>query len=141
MNTINRTILITLLLLLSILTYAGEVSATNQGIANANPGDYIIRSSGEKVVLKQADIDYARGKLGLPVGHSNQSSQSYSSSSTPKAKTNTGESALVIIGILVVIGVSVSNITTAVAKNSGMDDESAKKVGKSAGVLAGLGAA
>lgn len=47
---------------------------------------------------------------------------------------------LVVVGIIIIIGVSVSNITTTVAKNSGMSDEDAKKVGASAGVLAGTAA-
>ena len=61
----NKLFFVIALLLLSTLVYAREVSATNQGIANASPGDYIIRSSGEKVVLKQSDIDYARRQLRL----------------------------------------------------------------------------
>ena len=42
---------------------ARQVPSTNQGIASASPGDYIIRSSGEKVILSQADINYARNQL------------------------------------------------------------------------------
>jgi len=63
---VNRYILLFFFLLFSILVYAdSEVSNTNQGISNASPGDYIIRSDGQKVVLTQADIDYARRQLGI----------------------------------------------------------------------------
>lgn len=48
---------------------------------------------------------------------------------------------IIIVGIIIIIGKCVSNITTAVAKNSGMDEASAKKVGASAGMLAGTAAA
>jgi nitrate reductase gamma subunit len=48
---------------------------------------------------------------------------------------------LVAVGVIIIIGKCVSNITTEVAKNSGMDEKSAKKVGASAGVLAGTAAA
>ena len=84
----NRTIFILVLLLLSILVYAREVPATNQGIAYASPGDYIIRSSGEKVILSQADIDYARKQLGLTTTQ-NRPAASNSSSSTGNYNSNT----------------------------------------------------
>jgi hypothetical protein len=48
---------------------------------------------------------------------------------------------LVVVGVIIIIGVCISNITMAIAKNSGMDEESAKKVGASAGVLAGTATA
>ncbi len=148
----KRTIFIMVLLLISIFIYAKEVPANNQGIANASPGDYIIRPSGEKVVLKQADIDYARKQLGLTTTQNTQnraSSSSSSNSSSARSGASSNDSSgmilfLFIVGVIVVIiviGVCVSNITTTVAKNSGMDEESAKKVGASAGVLAGTAAA
>ena len=46
----------------------------------------------------------------------------------------------IVLGIIIVIGVCVSTITTEVAKSAGMDEKSAKKVGTSAGVLAGTAA-
>jgi nitrate reductase gamma subunit len=48
---------------------------------------------------------------------------------------------LIVVGVIIIIGKCVSNITTEVAKNTGMDEKSAKKVGSSAGVLAGTAAA
>jgi len=120
---------------MSAFIYAKEVPANNQSIANASPGDYIFRSNGEKVILTQVDIDYARQKLGLT------STQNSNGSSANSNSTGIIIILLVVVGIIIVIGVCVSNITTAVAKNSGMDEESAKKVGASAGVLAGIAAA
>jgi hypothetical protein len=45
---------------LPFLMFAEQVEATNKGIANASPGYYIIRENGDKVILNQSDIDYAR---------------------------------------------------------------------------------
>jgi hypothetical protein len=59
--------IMTILLLFFFSTfhiYTDQVEPTNDGIANASPGDYIIRTNGEKIVLKQADIDYAMEQLG-----------------------------------------------------------------------------
>ena len=56
---------IIIFLLFTVYVYAEQVDATNYGIANASPGDYIIRQNGEIVVLKQADIDYAKKQLSL----------------------------------------------------------------------------
>ena len=56
---------IIIFLLFTVYVYAEQVDSTNYGIANASPGDYIIRQNGEMVVLKQADIDYAKEQLGL----------------------------------------------------------------------------
>jgi len=47
----------------------------------------------------------------------------------------------IVLLVIIIIGKCVSNITTEVAKNSGMDDKTAKKVGTSAGVIAGTAAA
>jgi hypothetical protein len=58
--------------LLVIYIFADEVEATNNGIANASPGDYIIRENGEKVILNQADIDYAKNQLKLNITPINQ---------------------------------------------------------------------
>ena len=35
---------------LPFLLFAEQVEATNKGIANASPGDYIIRENGDKVL-------------------------------------------------------------------------------------------
>ena len=61
----NRVFFVTMFVLLSVLVFAREVPATHQGIANASPGDHIIRSNGVKITLRQSDIDYARRQLGL----------------------------------------------------------------------------
>jgi hypothetical protein len=87
----NKTIFVLALLFLSILVYAREVPATNQGIAYASPGDYIIRSSGEKIILSQADIDYARKQLGLTTTTTttqNRPAASNTSNSTANYKSN-----------------------------------------------------
>ena len=85
----NRTIFVLALLFLSVLVYASEVPATNQGIAYASPGDYIIRSSGEKVILSQADIDYARKQLGLTATTTqNRPAASNTSNSTGNYSSN-----------------------------------------------------
>jgi hypothetical protein len=60
-------------LLFTVYIHSEQVDATNYGIANASPGDYIIRQNGEMVVLKQADIDYAKDKLRLTNSQENQS--------------------------------------------------------------------
>jgi hypothetical protein len=124
-----------LLFLMTAFIYAKEVPANNQSIANASVGDYIFRSNGEKVVLTQVDIDYARQKLG------SASTQNSSGASTNSNSTGIIIFLVVVVGIIVVIGVCVSNITTTVAKNSGMDEKDAKKIGASAGVLAGIATA
>ncbi|WP_461257152.1 hypothetical protein [Treponema sp. R80B11-R83G3] len=131
-----KKIIFILLFLMSAFIYAREVPANNQGIANASPGDHIFRSNGEKVVLTQVDIDYARQKLGLTATQ-NSNGASTDSNSTGIIIVIL----LVVVGIIVVIGVCVSNIIKTVAKSSGMDEASAKKIGASAGVLAGTAAA
>lgn len=40
-----------------------QVDNTNAAVANAQPGDWVIRSNGSKIVLTQADIDWAKSKL------------------------------------------------------------------------------
>jgi len=70
---------------LPFLLFAEQVEATNKGIADASPGDYIIRENGDKVILNQADIDYAKNQLKLNVTQENQytskkSNEEYSSS-------------------------------------------------------------
>jgi len=142
----KKTVFTTVFLLISIFIYAREVSASNQGIANASPGDYIIRSTGEIVELKQADIDYARRQLGFTTHESIQSGSPSSNNNRSDNYSNSNNTVilvflLIVVGIIIIIGICVSNITTTAAKNSGMDEESAKKVGVSAGVLAGTAAA
>jgi len=80
---------------LTIYILADQVEATNNGIANASPGDYIIRANGEKIVLKQVDIDYARRQLGLNTIQYNQK-MSYKSSSPVNHLLNI----VIVIGII-----------------------------------------
>ena len=63
---------IIIFLLFTVYVYAEQVDTTNYGIANASPGDYIIRENGDKVILNQADIDYAKSQLRLNVTPANQ---------------------------------------------------------------------
>ncbi|MCL2832394.1 MAG: hypothetical protein FWD78_04415 [Treponema sp.] len=123
----KRTIFILFLALITIFLNAREVSNNNQAIAYAVPGDYITRSSGERLVLKQSDIDYARKQLGLTTPQNTQNrtpstgSYTQSSSYASSAPTDTGSGPLVIlilvvVVIVIIIAKSVSNITTTVAK-------------------------
>jgi hypothetical protein len=51
---------------LSISAFAQQqVENTNRGVANAQRGNYIIRLNGQRVVLNQGDINYARWQLGI----------------------------------------------------------------------------
>ena len=40
-----------------------QIGNTNADVANAKPGDWIVRSNGQKVVLTQAHIDWAKNKM------------------------------------------------------------------------------
>ena len=40
-----------------------EVENSHEGVAGAKPGDTITRKNGDVIVLKQADIDYAKAQL------------------------------------------------------------------------------
>ena len=142
----KKFVLIFALLLVALSVYARQVENSNRGIANASPGDHIIRSNGQTVILSQDDINYARRQLGLPIT-TNTQSQTSSNTQNRSAQSNNSDYGpliiflLVVVVIIIIIGVSVSNITTTVAKNSGMDEGDAKKVGASAGVIAGTAAA
>jgi hypothetical protein len=72
----GKVFFIIILFLVGTSCFAKEVEATNFGIANATAGDYIIRSSGQKIILKQGDIDYAKRQI---VIQSNKSSKTLSS--------------------------------------------------------------
>jgi hypothetical protein len=58
--------------------YKRQVDATNDGIANGVPGDYIIRSNGKTIVLNQGDIDYAKRQLGIAKSTNNRSITNHS---------------------------------------------------------------
>jgi hypothetical protein len=145
----KKVIVVIALLLLSASIFAqNRVEATNRGISNARPGDYIIRSNGQRVTLSQGDIDYARRQLGQSVTRTQNSTQSRPAATNTNRTSSPSNSSggiviflLVVVGVIIVISVCVSNITTTVAKSSGMDEKSAKKIGTSAGVLAGTAAA
>ena len=145
----KKFLLLFTLLIVTFSVYARQVDNSNQGIANASPGDHIIRSNGQRVVLTQNDINYARSQLGLSTNTQNRPAQSQTASNTQNRAAQSSNSdygpflifLLVVVVIIIIIGVSVSNITTTVAKNSGMYEDDAKKVGASAGVLAGTAAA
>ena len=64
--------LIIMFVSLPFLLFAEQVEATNKDIANASPGDYLIRENGSKIILNQADIDYAKNQLKLNVTPENQ---------------------------------------------------------------------
>ena len=79
----------------------GRVENSDEGVAGAKPGDYIIRDNNEKVVLKQIDIDLAQEKVGdgantltNPNGSSgsggSSGGSSGSSGSSSISATNTG---------------------------------------------------
>jgi competence protein ComGC len=95
-------------ILLSIFVNAREVSNTNSGIAYASPGDYIIRSNGQRYVLNQGDINHARRQLGLPIPPNRPTSSSNNSGSS-NSRTNVSSSSsypspivLIIIGIIII---------------------------------------
>jgi hypothetical protein len=87
---------------MAIYCYARQVNASNSSIANASPGDYIIRSNGTRVVLKQTDIDYARRQLGLNAVKTNQNSQKISNK-VPSKMDPFLEFVLVVIGIVILV--------------------------------------
>jgi hypothetical protein len=84
---------------LVVYIFADEVVATNNGIANASPGDYIIRENGDKVILNQADIDYAKKQLGLNIAPVNQYTARTSN------QENSGSSYFFILIFIIGIGV------------------------------------
>jgi hypothetical protein len=61
----KKTFFIIILFLVGMSCFPKEVEATNFGIANASSGDYIIRSNGQIIILRQGDIDYAKRQLGI----------------------------------------------------------------------------
>jgi hypothetical protein len=71
-QSMKNVLLIIIFIFLPFLILAEQVEATNKGIANASPGDYIIRENGDKVILNQADIDYAKNQLRSNVTPVNQ---------------------------------------------------------------------
>ena len=67
-----KSIFFIIFVFLPLLIFAEQIEATNRAIANASPGDYIIRENGDKIILNQSDIDYAKNQLGLNVAPVNQ---------------------------------------------------------------------
>jgi hypothetical protein len=97
-----------ILILLSALVFAREVPNTNSGIANASPGDYIIRSDKQRITLKQVDIDYARKQMGLanspngPASVSNSSSPSNNRTNVSSSRYFPSSILSIIIGIIII---------------------------------------
>jgi hypothetical protein len=69
---INNIFFIIIFVFSPFLLFSEQVEVTNNGIGKASPGDYIIRENGDKVILNQADIDYAKNQLELIVTPVNQ---------------------------------------------------------------------
>lgn len=136
--------LIVLLLVAASVFAQNRVEATNRGISNARPGDYIVRSNGQRVILNQGDIDYARRQLGQSTA---QTRPAASTANNGNASANTSPNKGIVIFLLIVVGVGVivficvANITKTIAQSAGMDEKSAKKLGASVGTLAGTAAA
>ena len=97
----KRILFIVILSLVAIAVFARQVESTNTGIANASPGDYIIRSNGTRYVLNQGDINYARSQLGLSVTNNNQSRATRTNSSSGLSSLN--KFILLIIGAIVFV--------------------------------------
>jgi hypothetical protein len=76
---VRKIFFIVTLLSMSIICFAKEVEATNFGVANASVGDYIIRTNGKKIILVQADINYAKRQLGVQL---KESSKNWTSTQT-----------------------------------------------------------
>jgi hypothetical protein len=89
--------------LLPIFVYAKQVDATNQGIANASPGDYIIRSNGNKIILKESDINYARKQLGLGTVAPPQTNEPARTRTASKPMDPFTKVILIIIGIIILV--------------------------------------
>jgi hypothetical protein len=99
----NRNIFILFFIFfLAFLVYAKEVPASNSGISNASPGDYIIKSNGERHILNQGDIEYARKQLGLTNTPSKQT-QTYSTSNNTSSYSSSNSNGKVILIIVVLI--------------------------------------
>jgi hypothetical protein len=99
-----KKIAIFMLFFISVLyIYADQVEATNSGVANASPGDYIIRADGEKIILKQADIDYARKQLGLNVIQENNYYRKTNSNKSLLEEYSFENIVLIFFGIVLLI--------------------------------------
>jgi hypothetical protein len=96
-------ILIYNILLLPMFVYARQVDTTNQGIASASPGDYIIRSNGQKVILKQSDINYAKRQLGINPGVPTQARTPTQSRTNNKPMNPFTKWILIIIGVIILV--------------------------------------
>ena len=73
-----------------------EVENSHEGVAGAKPGDTITRKNGDVIVLKQADIDYAKAQLenngNDGTGNTSGNSGTGSSSGTYSGTTSTSSS-------------------------------------------------
>jgi hypothetical protein len=103
----KRYFLFLFFIILSTLIYAHEVPNTTSGIAYASPGDYIIRTNGQRYVLNQGDINHARQQLGLDI-FPNRPTSSPNNTGSSINRTNVSSSTnypspiiLIIIGIVI----------------------------------------
>jgi len=100
---VKITILISFLLLL-VNVYSEQVDLSNVGIANAQPGDYVIRETGEIVILKQADIDYAKEKLILNSNKIQQNGRQSNQYTTKNQNSNSnGSSPFISITFILIV--------------------------------------
>jgi hypothetical protein len=97
----KKSFVILVYFLLIVNIYAEQVEPSNRGISNAFPGDYIIRENGDKVILNQADIDYARNQLRLNVAAENQ----YIAKKSNEKHSGSGFSYFFVIIFIICIGV------------------------------------
>ena len=109
----KKSILFCLFFSISILAFAQQqVPSTNQGIANARPGDFIIRSNGQRVVLNQGDINYARRQLGLSTSPGSQNRPAQQSASPGGTRTsyssNSDSNTTLIITIVIIIHIIIT---------------------------------
>ena len=118
--------LIILFAILPIFLFAEQVEANNKGIANASPDDYIIRENGDKVILNQADIDYAKNQLKLSITQVNQ----YTAKKSNEEYSSSDFSSFFIF--LIIIGISIFLIFKNLFKGnySNNNQDNNKKQGK-----------
>jgi predicted PurR-regulated permease PerM len=109
-------ILFYLLLILNI--YAEQVVSTNKGISNALPGDYIIRSTGEMVILNQADIDYARKQVELDSNVIQQTQISKYNTNIQNKSSSENSSFIGIILVIVVIFIFIIKFSRKISKKT-----------------------
>jgi superfamily I DNA and/or RNA helicase len=94
-----------------------QVDATNNAIANASPGDFIIRTNGDKVVLNQTDIEYAKKQLALNVELENKSDEQMQTSNKNIFQINPKMIMIIIISAIILILIIFINSNKSKRKN------------------------